>query len=334
MPASSTALLTLLLTACGGAKPVASAASAPANLLLPPTPTTVARLELAAGERHYAGPARIDVRSATAPVHLMVEDFELAEPIEVLVDPGPPARFTPVAGNTWVDEGSYVNSGDRMVFTFTRTPTVGTPARIVVLANLKPTPQAPPRDWLRPGTTLYYGLSYDDKPITAHVPMGLRVTVQAADAGAWALDWVADLDPATQKSISGALFERGVLRIPAAVAEKAATHDDRLVVGDVETSSTSVFLPRSARRNLTAYGAAAWEDLAVGPAGLIQRVDQRSVVVQADDTIWAIPATVAVAAGGEAVYVVADDADAPLLLSARRPGWSMRLMAIGRANQP
>jgi hypothetical protein len=57
-------------------------------------------------------------------------------------------------------------------------------------------------------------------------------------------------------------------------------------------------------------------------------------VGQADDNLWSIPATVAVASGGAAVYVVADDADAPLLLSARRPGWSMRLMAIGRANTP
>jgi hypothetical protein len=53
------------------------------------------------------------------------------------------------------------------------------------------------------------------------------------------------------------------------------------------------------------------------------------VTVQAGDTLWDIPAVVAAVNGGEGVYVVADDPENPLILSAARPGYQIRLMAIG-----
>ena len=49
-----------------------------------------------------------------------------------------------------------------------------------------------------------------------------------------------------------------------------------------------------------------------------------------DDALWAIPVVVATAAGGKGVYAVAADAKEPLVVSAVRPGYRMKLMAIGR----
>jgi hypothetical protein len=77
-------------------------------------------------------------------------------------------------------------------------------------------------------------------------------------------------------------------------------------------------------------GGTAFHDDEVGPAGVLVRVGPRTAVVQADDALWAIPVVVATAAGGKGVYAVAADAKEPLVVSAVRPGYRMKLMAIGR----
>lgn len=354
-------LVAIVFAGCGGHKPpsspVAFAAEA-SDLFLPPVPTRTAHLEYVGPDRSYSGPARLDVFSSLgggesasqrageihdtdAPITLRLEDFDIAEDLEVVLASFDPPSFGKAPGIPAVDQGSFARDHDRLLIHFTRRlppPDAGI-AKVTIVADLAPTPQRPPKDWLAPGTTLYYGITLDDKPITKLVPMGLNVTIAdpssdpRAAGGGRVFDWQADFDPAASAQFTGERYMWGHRVMPARVADKAVKHSDVFEappggLADERVDATCIFLPRAAMRNLQAYGAAAWDDVELGAPGLLQRVSRRQVEVQADDAVWTIPAMVARA--GQATYVVAEDTRDPLILSAVRPSRKMRLMAIGR----
>ncbi|NOY25289.1 MAG: hypothetical protein GXP62_05400, partial [Oligoflexia bacterium] len=161
---------------------------------LPGPPTTVARLEISGDLRTYAGPALLEVKSSQ-PLHLLLEDLELAQPLEILVESTDPVRFGQPLGPQWSDSGTFLETHGKLLISLERTWADQRHEHIVVVGQLEPTPIKPPRDWLRPGTTLFYGLTYNDKPITKLVPMGLMVTLEDAPDGGRAFSWLADVDP-------------------------------------------------------------------------------------------------------------------------------------------
>ena len=322
------AVLALCLApACG--KPARLAELQVQDLGLPPPPTTAARLEISGDLRTYAGPARLEVK-ATEPLHLLLEDLALAEPVEILVEQRSPARFGQPLGPQWTDTGTFLETEGKLLLSLQRTWADGRQERIVVVGHTAPEPIAPPRDWLTPGTTLFYGLTYDDKPITRLVPRGVMVTVVEAPDGARLLSWQADIDPDAEVEDTTRRTRGGRRSIPAEVAERGPGHSDLFVEGDDTAPHTSVFLPRQARRTLSSMGAAAWMDEGAPGAALLSAEGSVVMTIQADDALWRVPATVARAGADGPLYVIADDARDPLLLWARRPGWTMRLMAIGR----
>jgi len=107
-------------------------------------------------------------------------------------------------------------------------------------------------------------------------------------------------------------------------------HADLFQGGEEIADVTSIFVSRSVRRILTRYGGAPWEDVEVGEEGVLMRQSDVDVVVQADDSLWKLPATVATLHKGEGIYVISKDPDNPLIISAVRPGYRMKLMAIGK----
>ncbi|MCK6507714.1 hypothetical protein L6R53_30835 [Myxococcota bacterium] len=326
-----------LLAALACASPVLGCArparEAPAlrleDLGLPPAPTTAARLEITGDLRQYAGPARLEVRGAE-PLHLLLEDLALAEPVEILVESRAPVRFGRPAGAPVTDAGTFLETDGKLLISLQRSWDDGAQERIVVVGRVAPVPQAPPRDWMTPGTTLYYGLSYDDKPITRTVPMGLMVTVQAAPDGGRVLSWQADVDPDAEVEDTTQRRRGGRRTIPPEVAERGPSHSDRFLGGEDTATHTSVFIPRQARRTLGTLGAAAWQDADAPGTGLLTAEGTLTLTIQADDALWRLPATVAKVADSGARYVIADDPQDPLILWASRPGWTMRLLAIGR----
>lgn len=301
------------------------------ELGLPPAPTTAARLEIHGDLRDYAGPARLELLSE-APLHLRLTDLAEAEPTELLVESREPVRFGALPGGRFQDRGSLVSAKGKLLLSVQRAWTDGRSEQIVVVGRLAPRPQSPPRDWLRPGTTLFYGISLDDKPITRHEPLGLMVTIEPAEEGARRLSWQADIDPDSQIEDTTLRRTRGERLVPAAIAERGARHSDHLtapLAGEAE-DSTALFASRQARRTLTSMGAAAWQDRDLPDHHLLRAQGPTRLIVQADDALWEIPATAARTEDGGALYLIAEDAQDPLILYARRPGWTLRLLAIGR----
>lgn len=291
-----------------------------------------AHLEIRGDLRSYAGPARLEVKSEQ-PLHLLLEDFALAEPLEIVVEQEDPVVFGQPLGDRFSDSGSFLRLEDRLLISIHRAWADGTTEEIVVVARTAPQPQAAPRDWLAPGTRLFYGLSFDDKPITRLVPMGLMVTIEEAPPGERRLAWQADVDPDAQVDDTSIRTRRGRIHVPADVAESGPAHSDRPAEGDIEADATSFFIPRQAARTLATLGAAAWQDRDAPGTGLLEAVGELSVTLQADDVLWVVPARAARVADTGATYVIADDLEDPLLLSAVKPGWRMRLMAVGRPAQ-
>lgn len=325
--ASLLALTALISTGC--AKKTRLEELSLEGIGLPPAPTTAARLEVTGGLRSYAGPARLEVK-AEQPLHLLLEDFELAEPVEILVASRSPVRFGQPLGPQWTDTGTFLDTGDELLISLQRTWSDDRTEQIVVVGRIAPEPIDPPRDWLSPGTTLFYGLTYDDKPITKLVPMGLMVTVEDAGDDGRVFSWQVDVDPNAEVDDTTQRYRTGRRTISAETAERGGLHSDRFVDGEDTVAHTSLFAPRQARRTLTSMGAAAWQDQDAPGSELLTAVGSLTVTVQADDALWTVPATVARVRDAGSLYVIADDDTDPLILWARRPGWSMRLMAIGR----
>lgn len=289
-----------------------------------------ARLEYQGADREYFGPAVLTVEGDELPYVLQVEDFELAELFEFRVNSIQPVVFGAVAGNLWSDAGTFVWTGNRMVASLTRTFPGGEPAKVVILGNTDPQAQAPPSTWLDAGTRLYFGITYDDKPITRLVPEGFNVLLRE-NGDRRVLQWIGDLDPATQVDVTGELFRSGVRVISPQAVESATVFEDRFMEDDEEeVAFTSLFLSRQTYRTLSTYGGAAFQDAALDEPGVLERLSRTEVVIQADDNLWLLPATVAQVHGGLASYLIADFEDHALVLAAARPGYQVRLMAIGR----
>lgn len=300
------------------------------DLGLPAPPTTAARLEITGEEHSYAGPARLELLS-TDPLHLRLHDLAEAEPVEILVESASPARLGLPPGATWTDTGSVVVSDDKLLLSLQRAWPDGRAERIVVVGRVDPQPMNTPRGWLEPGTTLFYGITLDDKPITRQVPLGLMVTIEAALGGARSLAWKGDVDPDAQVDDTTLRAWGGRRLIAAEVAERGVQHSDRFTVpGEQQVETTSLFASRQARRTLTSMGAAAWQDQDIAGSTLLRAVGQTELIVQADDALWRVPATAARADGDDSLYVIASDEQDPLILYARRPGWTLQLLAIGR----
>lgn len=336
MPRVSLPLLVLLPVAAFGLGPACARSGRPSppelaglDLGLPAPPAMVAHLEISGDLREYAGPARME-RKSIEPLHLLLEDFALAEPLEILVDPQAPGRFGQPMGQRFTDRGSFLDEGDRVLLSLAREWDDGAQEQIIVVGRLSPQPQRPPRDWLAPGTRLFYGLSFDDKPITGLVPLGLMLTVEAAPPGERLLSWQAEVDPDAQVDDSRLRLRSGRVHLSAEVAERGTAHSDLLVEGEQELDHTAFFVPRQAARNLASLGAAAWLDRDAPGTGVLESLGTLTVTLQADDALWSVPGRVARVSDTGAVYVIADDPESPLLISAVRPGWRMRLMAIGR----
>lgn len=300
------------------------------DLGLPEPPEMAAHLDVKGDLRTYAGPARMELK-AREPLHLLLEDFALAEPLEIVVESRSPVVFGQPMGDRFTDAGTFLEQEDRLLISLGRTWDDGSSEQIVVVGRLAPQPQAVPRDWLQPGTRLFYGLTWEDKPITKQVPMGLMITIgQGAGDGSRVLDWQADVDPDAQVEDTWIRYRTGRVTVPAAVAESGPAHSDLFEDGDDILDHSTVFVPRQALRTLGSMGAAAWQDLDAPGTGLLERVGSLTVTLQADDVLWRVPAVAARVEDSGAVYVIADDLRDPLLLSAVRPGWSMKLMAVGR----
>ncbi len=332
---ATSCLLCLGLALVGGcARPTATPGVdlASLDLGLSDAPTMAAHLEVSGDLRTYAGPARLEVKSEL-PLHLLLEDFALAEPLEIVVEQENPVVFGKPMGDRFSDSGSFLRLEDRLLISLKRAWADGSQEDIVAVARTAPAPQAPPRDWLAPGTRLFYGLSFDDKPITRLVPMGLMVTVLDAPDGERLLAWQADVDPNAQVDDTSIRTRKGRVHVPAAVAEEGPAHSDRPPEGDLDADATSFFIPRQAARTLASMGAAAWQDRDAPGNGLLEAAGELSVTLQADDVLWTVPARAAVVSDTGATYVIADDAQDPLLISAVKPGWRIRLMAVGRPQQ-
>ncbi|MCB9777172.1 MAG: hypothetical protein H6742_01245 [Alphaproteobacteria bacterium] len=326
-------LVLLGLAGCGGKQDLPTLT--PADVGVTEVPAGVARLERTGPVRTYAGPARLEVVSQD-PLHLRLEDYALAEPLELVVASRAPVTFSRPAGQLADDTGTFLEDDGKLLLSVERTWAAGSPwegqvEQLVIVGRTAPTPIAPPRDWLASGTTLFYGLTLDDKPITRMVPMGVMVTVEDGADGSRVLRWQADVDPDMQVDDTTERYHVGVLTVPAELVESGATHADRFdSPGDRVADAGSLFLSRQARRTLSSMGAAAFADADVPDGSLLTAWGRLSVPLQADDALWSVPATVARFGDGRGTFVIADDAEHPLILSAKRPGSHLRLLAIGR----
>ena len=235
-----------------------------------------------------------------------------------------------VVGTLGPDTGTFERDGDRMTFSFDRSLPTEVPLHLDLLVDPSPERTERPDDWMRPGTTLYYGVAFDDTPITQVVPMALTVRVGAGSDGSRMLSWKADIDQHKQLDVTYDRMKSGRRQVPAQQVEDGVVHSDAFLRGNDIPDATSIFVSRKALADLKALGGAAFHDEEVGPRGVLVRQGSLPVTIQADDGLWTIDTVVAFTHGGDGVYVIADDAEHPLLVSAIRPGYRMKLLAIGR----
>ncbi len=302
----------------------------PSTLFLEPVPTATATLTLKAPERTWSGPTRIQVSESRKPWKIEMEDFETADPIEVCISSLDPLTFC-AAPEAKSDAGTVTLADDQLSLTLERVGYDDKTRSIVVRADLSPEPKAPPADWLASGTRLYFGRAFDAKPITLTVPMALNVRLGSASDGSRVFTWTADIDVLDEVEISGQSTRTGRRMVPTAAVNEASRHSDAFFKGESIADNTgSLFLSRKTLADAIRYGGAAFHDEELSAEGVLVVTGKTSVTVQADDGLWKIPAVVAVVNGGEGVYIVADDPENPLILSAIRPGYRVRLMAVGR----
>jgi len=331
MRAPTLLLVASVLVGCPKATAPQGPQITPETLALPPAPDAVAAVRVDDGERVQTWPARVEVLRERHPLHLRLEDMAAGGFWEVLLESeGPPARFGAAPGAAGPDTGVVTREGSRLVLDLMRPLSGGGEQALDLIVDRDPTPAPPPTDWLAPGTVLYYGLTFDDKPVTKVVPMALTVRLGAGSDGSRVLTWKADIDINAEQEMTTDRTRTGRKLIPAEVVASGTRLDDRFARGEDVPDANSLFLSRAQLEGVTKLGGARVQDEEVGPAGVLVRALAITVPIQAEAMVWAVPAVAAWTAGGEAVYVVADDADEPLILSARRPGYTVRLLAIGR----
>lgn len=330
------AMALLLVLALGGpaaAKRKPEAAPPPTDpsaLFLEPTPpiTGTIRVEQA-GVPTRSAPVRVkQLRSET--LRLELEDFDKAEVFELCVEEGSPARFC-AAADSLGDTGTFTRAGARLRAEVDRERPDGVKQHLSVALNTAPTASPPPAGWLQPGTTLFFGRAYDDKPVTKVVPMALTVRMAEATDGSRVFSWTADIDPQRETEILQQRSVSGRRIVKPQVAASGERHSDAFSLGaDVPEEAGSLFLSKAVFANLKKYGGATFADDDVPGGAVLVKSGTIDVTVQVDDELWAIPAVVASLANGAGVYVIADDPEAPLILSAIRPGQRVRLMAMAR----
>lgn len=325
-------LLPLLVVACGEKKPPKAAPVQIdlTTLYLESVPEVVGRMSVVRPDRTWSGPARVAIKSPRGPLVIEAEDLDLAEIYEIHLEGEEPVTFAQVVGTIAADTGSFSRDEDRMTLSIDRSLPTEVPLHLDLVVDPSPDTAPRPDDWVRPGTTLYYGVSFDDTPITQVVPMAMTVRVGAGSDGSRMLTWKADIDPHKQLDVTYDRVKSGRRQVPAEQVIDGVMHSDAFLRGNDIAEATSIFVSRQTLADLKGLGGAAFHDTEVGPQGVLVRQAELEVTVQADDGLWTIDTLVAFTHGGEGVYVIADDAEHPLLVSATRPGYQMKLLAIGR----
>mgnify|MGYP000565805167 CR=1 FL=1 len=301
----------------------------PSTLFLEPVPAVTGVLSIEGADRTWSGPTRVMSSDDRKPWKLELEDFDKAAPFEICIESTEPVAFCQAA-EAMKDDGSVKLDGDRLTVALAREGYDEKTRKLELHADLSPEAKARPDDWLAPGTMLYFGRAFDHKPITKTVPMALNVRMGSASDGGRVLSWTADIDVLDETEITGASTRSGRLLLSAKVVESSSTHSDAFATGEaVKDDAGSLFLSRKTIADAIMFGGAPLHDLELAKEGVLVVTGKTTVRVQVDDGLWDIPALVAVVNGGEGVYVVADDPDNPLILSATRPGYRIRLMAVG-----
>ena len=302
----------------------------PKVLFLEPTPSMTGTILIGrAGGGGRGAPVRVKQLSAE-PLRLELEDFDKAEVFELCIEGQNPSRLC-TTGDAIEDRGTAQRTGPRLQAELDRTRTDGSTLHLAVAIDTAPVAVPRPAAWLQPGTTLFFGRAYDDKPVTKVVPMALTVRMAAASDGSRVFSWTADVDPQRETEILQQRSISGRRIVKAQVAEAGERHSDAFGVGaDVPEDAGSLFLSKAVFANLKKYGGATFSDDDVPGGSVLVKAGTIDVTVQVDGELWVIPALVASVAGGAGVYVIADDPEAPRILSATRPGQRVRLMAMAR----
>jgi|GEM_PF-2797494 len=301
----------------------------PATLFLEPVPPITATLTIDAPGRQWTGPTRIETDLKAQPIRVDLEDFDLAEPVEICVESTDPATFCE-ALDAQKDTGTVTRTDTRFDVDLERVGYDDQKRAYELRVNLAPTPADPPEDWLAPGTVLYFGRAFDSNPLTKTVPMALTVRLGAASDGGRVLSWTADIDKRAEKEVTTDTSRSGRRLISADVVEAAVQHSDAFLQPEsINDDTGSLFLSRKTLADAIRFGGAAFHDKELSTEGVLVVTGRTKVTVQVDDGLWTIPAVVAAVNGGEGIYVVADNPDDPLILSASRPGYQIRLMAVG-----
>lgn len=306
----------------------------PSTLFLEPVPTMTATLSITGPDRIWSGPTRIETNLKATPLRIDLEDFDLAEPVEICVESTDPTKFCE-ALDAMKDTGALRRTDKRLEIDLQRQGYDEQIRDYKLRVNLAPTATPSPEDWLESGTVLYFGRAFDSNPATKTVPMALNVRLGSASDGGRVFTWTADIDKRAEKEVTSDTQRSGRRLISAEVVESAAQHSDAFLKPESMGDDTgSLFLSRKTLADAIRYGGSAFHDKELSAEGVLVVTGQTNVVVQVDDGLWSIPAVVAVVNGGEGVYVVANDPDNPLILSATRPGYQIRLMAIGTPSEP
>ena len=193
---TSLLLLPIALAGCGEKKPPTAAPVQidTARLYLEPVPAVVGHMRVVRPDHDWSGPARVSIKRPKGPLVIEAEDLDLAEIYEIQVEQESPAVFGQVVGTVAPDTGTFRRTEDRMVLSLDRALPTGVPLHVELVVDPSPDTAPRPGDWMRPGTTLYYGVAFDDTPITQVVPMALPVRVGACSAGRGMLSWHADIE--------------------------------------------------------------------------------------------------------------------------------------------
>lgn len=300
----------------------------PATLFLEPVPAAVARVRFAGPDYSYVGPARFEREKDGDNWIYIFEDFDRGLPVEVCIENTSPTRFCP-APEAMSDKGSLQAAGDTEELRLERMGYDEQSRSLQAWIDLAPEAVPRPDDWIQTGTVLHFGRAFDDKPVTKTVPMALNVRVGQANDGGRVLTWKADIDVRDQTEITGERTMEGRRLVNGAAVASGTRHTDAFARGeDVSDDATSIFVSRKAVADALRYGGSTFHDLELGDASVLVVTGRTTVDVRADGGLWRIPALVATVGGGKGVYVIADDPDHPLILSATRPGYRIRLMGI------
>ncbi len=314
----------LLGTLLGARERAPTKGSEPAGLFLEPVPTITALLS-ADGRK---APARTRMVSEK-PLRMELEAFDTGDIVELCVEQENPVVFC-AAADALHDTGTFSRGPNQLTLGVDRQGTDGKAHRYEVLVNTQPQAEARPPSWLKPGSTLYYGRAYAEKPVTKVVPMALTVRLAEASDGSRVFSWTADVDPDRETDLTAVRTIQGRRIIKPEVKRSGTRHSDAFTLGDnVPEDAGSLFLSQETFAALLKYRGAPFSDVDVPDGSVLVHAGEIEIQIQADNSIWRIPAVVANLAQGQGQYVIANDPEYPLILSATRPGWQLRLMAIG-----